>query len=114
MNPEIEKLIKFSVADGTVTDKEKAVIMQKAAKLGEDIEEVELILNGELALIKNRATNKTQNHHDTINSTSNELANINFINAALLYLNRHKFLKYALMFFLICLGFNLITLLLFL
>lgn len=58
MNPEIEKLIKLAVADGEITENEKAVIIRKAEKLGEDIDEVELILNGELAL-KKENTNKT-------------------------------------------------------
>lgn len=52
MHPEIEKLIKFAIADGEITEKERAVILRKAEKLGEDIDEVEMILNGELALIK--------------------------------------------------------------
>jgi hypothetical protein len=50
MHPEIEKLIRLAIADGDVSEKERSVIMRKAEELGEDIDEVELILNGELAL----------------------------------------------------------------
>jgi predicted RNA-binding Zn-ribbon protein involved in translation (DUF1610 family) len=52
MNPEIERLIKLAIADGEITEKERAVIMRKAESLGEDKDEVELILEGELALFK--------------------------------------------------------------
>ncbi len=52
MNPEIRELIKFAIADGEITEKERVIIMRKAEKLGEDIDEVEMILDGELALQK--------------------------------------------------------------
>lgn len=52
MHPEIERLIKMAVADGEVTEKERSVILQKAEKLGEDRDEVELIIEGELALVR--------------------------------------------------------------
>ena len=46
MNPEIEKLIDLALADGEITDKERSVILKKAVKLGEDPDEVEMILDG--------------------------------------------------------------------
>ena len=46
MNPEIEKLIDLALADGEITDKERSVILKKAEKLGEDPDEVEMILDG--------------------------------------------------------------------
>jgi|WetSurMetagenome_2_1015567.scaffolds.fasta_scaffold00156_15 hypothetical protein len=54
MNPEIEKLIKLAIADGEITEKERAAILRKAEKLGEDKDEVELILDGELAVTKRK------------------------------------------------------------
>lgn len=48
MNPEIEKLIAMALADGVLTDKEKEIIFRKAERLGEDIDEVEMILEGKL------------------------------------------------------------------
>ena len=48
MNPEIEKLIDLALADGEITDKERSVILKKAVKLGEDPDEVEMILDGRL------------------------------------------------------------------
>ena len=45
MNPEIEKLIDLAIADGEITDKERSVILKKAEKLGEDPDEVEMILD---------------------------------------------------------------------
>ena len=50
MNTEIEKLIDLALADGEITDKERSVILKKAVKLGEDPDEVEMILDGRLQL----------------------------------------------------------------
>ena len=46
MNPEIEKLIDLVLADGQITEKEKSVIFKKAAELGIDRDEIEIILDG--------------------------------------------------------------------
>jgi hypothetical protein len=59
MNTEIEKLVKLAVADGQITEKERAVIIRKAQMLGEDIDEVEMILEGELSQKKNEQAPET-------------------------------------------------------
>ena len=46
MHPEIENLIKIALADGQVTDKEREIILRKAEKLGLDLDEVEMYLEG--------------------------------------------------------------------
>ena len=48
MHPEIEKLIDFALADGKITEKERNVILKKAAELGVDVDEVEMTLDGKL------------------------------------------------------------------
>ena len=48
MNPEIEKLIDLAIADGQITEKERNVILKKAAELGIDLDEVEMVLDGRL------------------------------------------------------------------
>jgi len=48
MHPEIEKLIDLALADGQVTEKEKAIILRKAEALGEDQDEVEMTIDGML------------------------------------------------------------------
>ena len=48
MNPEIEKLIDLGIADGQITEKERNVILKKAAEFGVDLDEVEMILDGKL------------------------------------------------------------------
>ena len=48
MHPEIEKLIDLALADGQITDKERNVILKKAAELGVDADEVEMVLDGKL------------------------------------------------------------------
>jgi len=56
MNPEIEKLIDFALADGAISDKEREIIRKKAEKLGEDPDEAEMILDAKLAMKGNQAT----------------------------------------------------------
>jgi hypothetical protein len=48
MHPEIEKLIDLALADGQITEKERNVILKKAAELGVDADEVEMTLDGKL------------------------------------------------------------------
>ena len=51
MHTEIENLINMALADGEVTEKERAIILRKAESLGIDKDEVEMILDGRIALI---------------------------------------------------------------
>lgn len=44
MHPEIEKLIDLAVTDGQITEKERNVILKKAAEFGVDAEEVEMVI----------------------------------------------------------------------
>ncbi|MCB9427060.1 MAG: hypothetical protein H6584_08570 [Flavobacteriales bacterium] len=48
MNQEILNLIEIAVADGEITEKERSIILRKAELLGEDKDEVEMILDGKL------------------------------------------------------------------
>jgi hypothetical protein len=64
MHPEIEKLIDLALADGEVTEKERGIILRKAVSLGLDIDEVEMILDGRIALGKN------QNHNTQTSKTT--------------------------------------------
>ena len=59
MNPEIENLINMALADGEVTEKERAIILRKAESLGIDMDEVEMILDGRIELIR-KEKNSTQ------------------------------------------------------
>lgn len=45
----LDKLIEAVVADGVITDKERAVILKKATAEGYDADEVEILLDGKLA-----------------------------------------------------------------
>jgi hypothetical protein len=60
MHPEIENLINMALADGEVTEKEKGIIMRKAESLGLDKDEVEMILDGRIALIKKEFNNRQE------------------------------------------------------
>jgi hypothetical protein len=55
MNSEIDNLINLALADGEVTDKERAIILRKAESLGIDKDEVEMILEAKLHQLKNKA-----------------------------------------------------------
>jgi hypothetical protein len=59
MHPEIENLINMALADGEVTEKERGIILRKAEELGEDKDEVEMILDGKLHQLQD--TQKKQN-----------------------------------------------------
>ena len=52
MHPEIENLINMALADGEVTERERAIILRKAESLGLDKDEVEMILDGKIAMMK--------------------------------------------------------------
>ena len=65
MQPEIENLIRLAIADGEISEKERSIILRKAEKLGEDKDEVELILERELTLIKNDLQTEHQNQSES-------------------------------------------------
>ena len=58
MNPEIEKLINLALTDGQVTDREREIILRKAEKLGLDVDEVEMYLEGKLGLQPDNLSNE--------------------------------------------------------
>lgn len=71
MHPEIDKLIEMALTDGQVTDKEREIILRKAEKLGLDVDEVEMVIEGKLnspntILVKNTIPEK-----DDISSVRN-------------------------------------------
>lgn len=59
MNPEILKLIDFAVIDNAISPKDIEVIRKKAEKLGEDPDEVEMILNAQLIIKKEKQQTDT-------------------------------------------------------
>ena len=48
LTPELEQLIQYALADGVLTDKERAVLMKKAEAAGADLDEFEMILEAKL------------------------------------------------------------------
>lgn len=48
MNPELEKLVEYALADGYISDKDREVLFRKAQHLGFDTDELEMILEGKL------------------------------------------------------------------
>jgi uncharacterized protein (TIGR02145 family) len=68
MNPEIEKLIEMALVDGQVTDKEREIILRKADKLGLDVDEVEMYLEGKIGV-----SIKPKNLSENLNFISDEV-----------------------------------------
>lgn len=68
MNQEIENLIDIALADGEVTEKERGIILRKAQALGEDDDEVEMILEGKIALM-NKEKNALNVQIDSLQTT---------------------------------------------
>lgn len=58
MHPELENLIKIALADGVITEKEKSIILRKAEVLGEDRDEVEMIIEGKIAELSRVSSEK--------------------------------------------------------
>jgi hypothetical protein len=56
MHPDIENLMNMALADGEITEKERSILLRKAEALGEDIDEVEMILEGKLSLLKKQSS----------------------------------------------------------
>ena len=52
MNKEIEQLIELTLIDGQLTEKERAVIINKAMSLGMDQDEIEVIIEGKIQQIQ--------------------------------------------------------------
>lgn len=48
MNEELEKLVEYALADGVVTDQERLVLQKKAAALGVDLDEFNMILEAKI------------------------------------------------------------------
>jgi len=56
MHPDIDNLINMALADGEITEKERSIILRKAEALGEDLDEVEMILEGKISLLKKQTS----------------------------------------------------------
>lgn len=61
LTPELEQLIQYALADGVLTDKERAVLMKKAEAAGADLDEFEMILEAKLYEAKKAAAPKASN-----------------------------------------------------
>jgi len=109
MNSEIEKLISLAVATGEITEKSKATILRKAQSLGENLDEVTMIIDGENAILK--SNQNTNQKHSSNNPIETKTDKINYVYAFKMFINNYPILKYALIFFLVCLGFFLFSVL---
>ena len=58
MHPDIEKMINIAKERGELTEKQKEIILRKTEKLGEDVDEVELVLESLPAVSQRTASEK--------------------------------------------------------
>ena len=69
MNPEIDKLINLALTDRQVTDREREIILRKAEKLGLDIDEVEMYLEGKIG-VSSFSENLTHDLQEDLNEVT--------------------------------------------
>lgn len=62
MHPDIERLISIAKEGGELTEKQKEIILRKAGTLGEDLDEVEMILETINPSVKKRSASKKCPH----------------------------------------------------
>lgn len=58
MHPDIQRLIDIARESGELTEKQKGIILRKAEKLGEDLDEVEILLETFFPTLVNKDTNR--------------------------------------------------------
>ena len=63
-SPRMEALINSALRDGVLTDQEKAVLKRRAEKEGEDWDEIEMIINSQLAEIQKAKGIQVPEPHD--------------------------------------------------
>lgn len=111
MNSEIDKLISLAVATGEITERHKATILRKAEMLGENLDEVEMIIDGENALLK--PNQKSNRNISSINPIETKTEKIDVLYAFRIFINKYPILKYSLIFFLVYVGISLLSTLIF-
>ena len=85
-SPRMEALINSALRDGVLTDQEKAVLKRRAEKEGEDWDEIEMIINSQLAEIqKAKGIQKQESHDEQVNHK--KPMELNDIKRALLFLS---------------------------
>jgi hypothetical protein len=92
MHPDIEKLITLALADGVVSEKEREIILRKAEKLGLDIDEVEMYLEGKISSHNLSFQAKNQTHNKINEKNQFDPLSILTLDKALIE-KYHKFLK---------------------
>src|SRR5690606_34510949 len=82
MNPELKNLVDAALTDGYLSDKEREVLKRKAIKLGFDIDELDILLDGKLHQFSKQnkpKVNKCPNCGDVINGFSRTCDSCDYI-----------------------------------
>lgn len=70
LHPDLQKLLELALADGEVTEKKRQILHNKAKTLGQDIDELDMIIEGELHKLKNQNDKAKQSNHECPNCGS--------------------------------------------
>jgi hypothetical protein len=63
LHPDLQQLLDFALESGEVTEKHKQILRNKAVALNQDLDELDMIIEGEIRrLIKGRKNEKHKNN----------------------------------------------------
>ena len=69
MHPKVDKLIEMALSDGKINEKEREIILRKAESLAEDVDEVEMYIEGKISNLENTVVSENIDNK-TINCPS--------------------------------------------
>jgi len=69
MHSKVDKLIEMALSDGKINEKEREIILRKAESLGEDVDEVEMYIEGKISDLENTVVSENIDNK-TINCPS--------------------------------------------
>jgi hypothetical protein len=70
LHPELQKLLEYALQDGELSEKERELLHKKATELGQDIDVLELVIEGELQKINKQNTDEKQTNFSCPNCGS--------------------------------------------
>jgi ribosomal protein L37AE/L43A len=70
LHPDLQKLIELALDDGEVTEKERQILHRKAVTLGQDIDELDIIIEGKLRKLQNQNEDQSKSNYECPNCGS--------------------------------------------
>ena len=63
LHPELQKLLEFALGNGEISEKHRQVLHKKAKEVGQDIDELDLIIDGEVQKLKKEQGGEKQSNY---------------------------------------------------